>query len=137
MAALQLSSPETGISFDEVLARLIRTADRDKIPEVVAPLTAAQRARLAVFCYGRAHLNGIGLAIAATCDLHSLMEAAPSNAAGNVIFTQSRERPKTDDRPTGGSRARITLARSASGNSGLATIIANVARDEAADCLPA
>ena len=137
MAALQLSSPASGNSFDEVLARLIQTAEPDKIPEIVAPLTAAQRARLAVFCYGRAHLNGIGLAIAATCDLHSLMQAAPSNAAGNVIFTQSRERPKTGGRQTGGARARITLARSASGNSGLATIIANVARDEAPDCVPA
>ncbi len=137
MAALQLSSPATGNSFDEVLARLIQTADQDKIPEVVAPLTAAQRARLAVFCYSRAHLNGIGLAIAATCDLPSLMQAAPSNAAGNVIFTQSREPRKTDHRQTGGARARITLARSASGNSGLASIIANVARDEAPDCVPA
>jgi hypothetical protein len=137
MAALQLSSPATGNSFDEMLARLIQTADADKIPEIVAPLTAAQRSRLAVFCYSRAHLNGIGLAIAATCDLHSLMQAAPSNAAGNVIFMQSREPPKTNRRPPGGGRARITLARSASGNSGLATIIANVACDEAPDCVPA
>jgi hypothetical protein len=137
MTALHQSSLAPRHSFDEVLARLIQTADQERIPEIVAPLTPSQRARLAVFCYGRAHLNSIGLAIAATCDLHSLMQAAPSNACGNAIFALSREPRKSHDRAGSGSRARITLARSASGNSALANIIANVARDEAAECLPA
>jgi hypothetical protein len=137
MAALHELSLAPEHTFDEVLARLIQTADQHQIPEIVAPLTVAQRARLAVFCYGRAHLNGIGLAIAATCDLHSLMHAAPSNAAGNVIFAQSRDRPKVANRPGSGSRSRITLARSASGNSALATLIANLASEEAAEGLPA
>jgi hypothetical protein len=137
MTALQQSSLAPGDAFDEVLARLIQASDQTKIPEIVAPLTASQRARLAVFCYGRTHLNSIGLAIAATCDLHALMQAAPSNAAGNVIFTLSRQPRKADDRASGGSRTRITLARSASGNSGLASIIANLAREETVECVPA
>ena len=37
------------------------------VSDIVAHLTPSERARLAVFCYGRAHLNAIGLAIAATC----------------------------------------------------------------------
>src|SRR5262245_31697489 len=86
MGAAVQSSRAAKQSFDEMLARLIQTADEDKIPEVVAPLTPAQRASLAVFCYGRAHLNAIGLAIAATCELNSLLQAAPSNACGHAIF---------------------------------------------------
>jgi hypothetical protein len=117
-------------SFDELLARLIKTSDEEKIPEIVAPLTPAQRASLAVFCYSRGHLNSIGLAIAATCELNTLLQAAPSNACGQAIFAQSRERPKVEGRRTSGSRARITLARSASGNSALAALIANLAHEE-------
>jgi hypothetical protein len=122
-------------SFDEVLARLIR-ADARNIPEIVSPLPAQQRAQIAVFCYSRGHLHQIGLAVAATCDLHALMQASPSNAAGSALFTLSREHPKADERVTVGSRPRITLARSASGNSALAAIIAKLARDESAELRP-
>jgi hypothetical protein len=133
MAGLHAGLSSAKNSFDEVLARLIR-ADQRHIPDIVSALSPRQRASLAVFCYGRGHLHQIGLAVAATCDLHSLMHAAPSNAAGQVLFELSRERPKPADRVAGGSRPRITLARSASGNSGLAQIIATMARDEAAEC---
>src|SRR3954470_15597049 len=106
-------------SSDELLARLIGAHDEAQIPEIVAPLTSAQRAGLAVFCYGRSHLQNIGLAIAATCDESSLIRAAPSNEAGFVIFTWSRNRSTLNgfDRR---SRPRVTLATSASGNAGLA-----------------
>jgi hypothetical protein len=130
MAATLASISVSKHSFDELLARLIQTADEAKLAEVVAPLTPAQRASLAVFCYSRAHLNSIGLAIAATCELNTLLQAAPSNACGQAIFAQSRQRPKAEDRRATGARARITLARSASGNSALAAIIANLAQEE-------
>jgi hypothetical protein len=58
---------------------------------IVENLSASERAKLAVFCYGRAHLNAIGLTIAATCDLDHLIAASSSAAAGQVLFTQSRE----------------------------------------------
>jgi len=116
-------------SFDDVLARLIR-ANGKNIAEIVAALPARERASLAVFCYSRGHLHQIGVAVAATCDLNSLMQAAPSNAAGNMLFTLSREQPKTNERAVAGSRGRITLARSASGNSGLPAMIARLAREE-------
>jgi hypothetical protein len=133
MAGLHAPVSSGRDSFDEVLSRLIR-ADERNIPDIVSALSPRQRASLAVFCYGRGHLYQIGLAVAATCDLHSLMQAAPSNAAGQALFELSRERPKPADRAASGSRPRITLARSASGNSGLAKIIATLARDETAEC---
>ena len=44
------------------------------------------------FCYARAHLHGIGLTIAATCDLTTLVQKFGA-AVGQVLFDQSRERP--------------------------------------------
>jgi hypothetical protein len=77
--------------------------------DMVAALSASERARLAVFCYGRVHLNTIGLAIAATCELDHLIAASGSAAAGRALFARSRETAK----PAGkqGRRA-ITLATS-------------------------
>jgi len=125
-----------GISLEAVLSRLLRAKEQE-IPEIVGQLPEHQRADLAVFCYGRGHLQEIGFAIAATCELPALMQAAPSNAAGNALFAQSRRRPKQVQRPAAGSRARITLAKSASGNSDLARIIASLANDDMAECQPA
>jgi hypothetical protein len=136
MAQVYPLNPSVGTSLDAVLARLLRATAQD-VADIVAPLPVRQRAHLAMFCYTRAHLHEIGFAIAATCDLHALMQAAPSTAAGNLIFSRSRERPKPAQGAASRPRSRITLARSASGNSDLATIIASVARDEVPDCQPA
>jgi len=119
-----------GMSPDSILKRLMVAREQD-IAGIVAPLSARERADLAMFCYSRAHLHEIAFAVAATCDQHALMQAAPSNAAGHLIFTQSRERREPQERSTNGSRPRITLARSASGNSSLAAVIASVAREDA------
>lgn len=134
----QLCSParSAGASPDAVLSRLLRAKEQE-VAGIVSTLPERQRAVLAMFCYSRAHLHEIGLAVAATCDLHALMQAAPSTAAGNVVFAQSRERPKASDAAASGSRCRITLAKSASGNSGLAKIIASIASDDTAECQPA
>jgi hypothetical protein len=125
-----------GPSLDAVLARLVR-ARAQEAAGIVAPLPARQRADLAMFCYSRAHLHEIGLAIAATCDGSALMQAAPSNAAGHLIFAQSRARPRPAERARTGSRSRVTLAKSASGNSELADLIAGIAREEVPECQPA
>ncbi len=61
------------------------------VTDIVADLSASERAKLAVFCYGRAHLNAIGLTIAATCELDRLIAASSSAAAGHVLYAQSRE----------------------------------------------
>lgn len=80
---------------------------------ITADLTESERARLAVFCYGRAHLNATGLAIAATCGLEPLIAAAHSGTAGRTIFAQSRDRAARGEKPLPGRRVPISLAPSA------------------------
>jgi hypothetical protein len=98
--------------MSEALTRLYRAASQG-VSEIVADLSASERAKLAVFCYGRVHLNAVGLAIAATCDLDHLVVAAQSSTAGRTIFTQSRETTSVD-KPLPGRRAPVSLATSAS-----------------------
>jgi hypothetical protein len=92
---------------DELLGRLYR-AGASGAEEATASLTAAERAHLAAFCYTRAHLHEIGLALAAICDQGALFEAA--GKAGGALYAQARNRAKaTDAAPVGKKRA-ITLA---------------------------
>ena len=94
-------------AMTEALARLYGAATQS-ISDIVENLSASERAKLAVFCYGRAHLNAIGLAIAATCDLDHLVAASNSATAGQTLFTQSRE--MSVEKPSVGRRPAITLA---------------------------
>ena len=100
-------------AMSAALDRLFGAATAN-VREIVANLTESERARLAVFCYGRAHLNATGLAIAATCGLEHLVAAAHSGTAGRIIFTQSRDRAALAEKPAGGRRVPISLAPSAS-----------------------
>src|SRR5262245_8734037 len=118
----------TAVAIEAMLGRLLRAKDQD-VATIIEELPAPARAELAVFCYGRAHLHRVGIVIAASCDLESLIQASPSNAAGSMLFDRSRARPKAE-RASGGPRSRITLAKSASGNSALAGIIASIASEE-------
>jgi hypothetical protein len=136
MGYLHPSAASTRNSFDDVLARVIG-AEEQIIPDIVGGLPASQRAALAVFCYARAHLHHIGLTIAATCDRFALVQASPSDAAGNVLFELSRQQHKPEGAAPVSARPRVSLAKSASGNSGLAGIIARIAHDETADLQPA
>ena len=63
-----------------------------------------------MFCYGRVHLNAIGLAIEATCELDQLIAAAHSATAGRTIFTQSRDGTFVAERRFAGRRMPISLA---------------------------
>src|SRR5918995_3892887 len=87
--AARVASPR--ISQDELLRRLVQANERD-IADIVSVLAPSERARVAFFCYARGHLHDIGLAVAATCELPLLMQAAPSTAAGNTLFARSRQR---------------------------------------------
>jgi hypothetical protein len=93
----------------DALGRLYGAA-MQSVAGIVGHLSASERARLAVFCYSRAHLHAIGLAVAATCDLDHLVAASSSATAGQAMFAQSRE--ITPDKPAFSRRAAITLARS-------------------------
>ena len=100
-------------AMSEALTRLYRAASQS-VSEIVADLTASERAKLAVFCYGRVHLNTIGLAIAATCDLDHLVVATQSTTAGRAIFAQSRE-GRSAGNPLPGRRAPVSLAATSRG----------------------
>lgn len=113
-AGLKIAQTETADRDDRgamsaALDRLYGAAAHS-VADIVSHLTGTERARLAVFCYGRAHLNSIGLAIAATCELDHLMAASNSGTAARAIFTQSRERALVPEKPLVGRRGAISLA---------------------------
>jgi hypothetical protein len=96
------------LAMSAALDRLYGAA-ASQVPEIVSRLLDSERATLAMFCIGRAHLNTIGLAVAAQCSLDHLTEAAGSSVAGSAIYAQSRELPVAMPK-THGHRRLITLA---------------------------
>lgn len=92
---------------NELIGRLYRAAAAS-VGDIVASLAPAQRAELALFCYGRAHLREIGLAVAAGCERDALVAAAGSAAAGEAILAQSRRR--APPAPARSRRSVVTLA---------------------------
>jgi hypothetical protein len=126
--ATQIPNEEQCPVPNELIGRLYRAAE-SSVREIAATLLPAQQAELAMFCYGRAHLREIGLTIAASCDRDTLIAAAHSTAAGEVIYSQSRETGRASEGPARGRRA-ITLA-SKTSNSALAKLIAAMADDDA------
>jgi len=99
-------------AMSDALTRLYRAATQN-VAEIVDRLSPGERARLAVFCYGRTHLNAAGLAIAATCKLEHLVAASYSATLGRALFAQSRD-ISASAKPAVGRRPAITLAGSAS-----------------------
>ena len=93
---------------DEMLGHLYRSNEA-RVAAMVGTLAAPQRAHLAIFCYHRGHLRDLGLMIARTCDLQTLVEVA--GTAGSVLFDQSRQNAfaMTERRPVSG-RGRVSLA---------------------------
>ena len=117
-AALKIAEVSTADCDDRTamgaaLDRLYGAATQS-VDEIVAKLTESERARLAVFCYGRAHLNAIGLTIAARCGLEQLLAAAHSPTAGRAIFAQSRDAALAANKPLTARRSSISLASFAS-----------------------
>jgi hypothetical protein len=112
IARSQVVDRDDHAAMTDALSRLYGAATQS-ISEIVGGLSASERARLAVFCYGRAHLNSIGLAIAATCDLDHLIAASSSATAGHTLFVQSRDAALPVERTAPGRRAPVTLATAA------------------------
>jgi hypothetical protein len=93
---------------DQMLGEIYR-ASAHGLNELIATVSPTVRALLAVYCYRRAHLASIGLAIAATCEKDDLTSSGGN--AGTILFERSREAPQsalTDARVNG--RRKITLA---------------------------
>ena len=106
-----------GCPVAEELIGKLYASDKHGIDQILSGLSQSQRGLLAMFCYGRAHLREVGLAVAATCDFESLLVAG--GRAGQALFDLSRERPIVVERMFPGSRrAKITLAKLGSSYSG-------------------
>lgn len=93
---------------DQMLGDLYRASPHG-LHELIATVSPAARALLAVYCYRRAHLASIGLVIAATCDKDDLTSFGGN--AGATLFERSREAPKSLSADAGmPGRRKITLA---------------------------
>jgi len=73
---------------DDMLGQLYR-ASKEGLPELIATVSPDVRAALASYCYRRGHLQGIGLAIASTCEEHDLVRWG--GVAGAALYARSRE----------------------------------------------
>jgi hypothetical protein len=112
---------------DELVGRLYR-AGENAVADLLSGLSLGDRANLAMYCYRKSHLRRTGLAIAATCDRTTLIQAW-GTALGQAIFAQSREGAVDADRSPLSRRPKVTLARSA----GFAPTPAALDFDEADD----
>jgi hypothetical protein len=93
---------------DQMLGEIYR-ASAHGLNELIATVPPTARALLAVFCYRRAHLASIGLAIAATCEEDDLTSLGGN--AGAMLFERSRKAPQS--RPadaSSSSRRKITVS---------------------------
>ncbi|BAT58886.1 hypothetical protein GJW-30_1_01414 [Variibacter gotjawalensis] len=91
-------------AFDEIIGQLY-SAGTANVADVLASASDIQKARLALFCYERAHMRAIGLAVAATCDPAALIEAG--GKLGEAIYAQARTGTAPIPAPA---RRSITLA---------------------------
>jgi hypothetical protein len=93
---------------DQMLGEIYR-ASAHGLNELIATVPPTARALLAVFCYRRAHLASIGLAIAATCEEDDLKSLGGN--AGAMLFKRSRKSPQSRLADAGtSSRRKITLS---------------------------
>jgi hypothetical protein len=93
---------------DEMLGDMYR-ASAHGLHELIATIPTTTRALLAVYCYRRAHLASIGMAIAATCEKDDLSSFGGN--AGAALFERSRQTPLSSSAATPASgRRKITLA---------------------------
>ncbi|MET0279431.1 MAG: hypothetical protein ABW198_13970 [Pseudorhodoplanes sp.] len=92
---------------ESIFGQLFR-AHAQGLPQLVESIPAQTRAILALFCYRRAHLHALSLAIASSCDEADLVDAG--GRVGSVLFELSRQPEQPAMAPEPG-RRRITLAK--------------------------
>jgi len=90
---------------EELLSALYRSSPHG-LSELVTNVGPETRAILALYCYRRAHLQNIGLAIAATC---KEPELAWLGTAGAFLFSRSREAPHKSIANYHEARRKVTL----------------------------
>lgn len=92
---------------DDLLGTLYRASEHG-LAELVETVSSDVRAMLALFCYRRAHLHSMSLAIAATCNERDLTEQG--GIVGSTLFVMSREGPAAAPPSAQSSRRSITLS---------------------------
>ena len=102
---------EAAIPIPENLFGQLTQAEPKDAVEIARQLPLENRARLAAFCYGKRHLNHLGLLLAATCDRMALRRAMGN--AGDIVFQQSRDVEKTLGEEKRKTASKITLATAA------------------------
>ncbi len=107
-APAMISWNEESIGADELVGRLYRAGEQ-AVADMIASLTPSERVTLAMFCYHKSHLHRIGLAIAATCDLSTLVRAL-GTVIGGTLFAQSRQPSPAPARAPSGNRPKVSLA---------------------------
>ena|ERR1700686_1630203 len=92
---------------DEIFAAFCHLSPNEA-RERALRLPEALRAQLAVFCYGRAHLRPVGIAIAAACSEASLI--GEGGNAGRALFARNGGEVELESERPRGPVIRITLA---------------------------
>lgn len=92
---------------DSVLGQLYRSSPQG-LAQLIETVPPSTRATLAIYCYRRAHLTSIGLAIAASCDEHDLYNHA--GYAGSNLFAKSRAPEAAVKESFHTQRRKVTLA---------------------------
>ena len=93
---------------ESLLGRLYRSRT-EGVAALVKTVPPSTRAMLAYYCSRRVHLDGLGLAIAATCTPEDLYDVA--GRAGWDLFSRAKiEANKPTERPKSKSRQGVTLA---------------------------
>lgn len=111
MASYGLNSSDDVCPVPEsVFGQLFRSHPQG-LAEVVATIPAQTRAMLALFCYRRAHLHALSLAIASTCDETDLIEAGGRPGAALYELSRQPEAPAATHHENG--RRKISLAKGA------------------------
>ena len=90
---------------DQLLGELYRASPHG-LEALIATVGPEAKAMLAIYCYRRAHLSSIGLAIAASCEEDDL--ATYGGQFGTVLFAKAREAPASPKAEHG--RRKVTLA---------------------------
>ena len=92
---------------DQLLGTLYRSSPHG-LNELLVSGPPDMRAMLALYCYRRAHLETIGLAIAASCEEYDL-EIYGGNA-GKALFAKSRNAPAKPRSSSYLERRKVTLS---------------------------
>jgi hypothetical protein len=106
-AQLHIPQEDSCPVHEYVLGQLYRASSHG-LDELISTVPAATRAMLALYCYRRAHLQSIGLAIAAGCDEYDLKEYG--GYAGKALFEISRNAPDEFHSPHYLNRRKVTLS---------------------------